>query len=253
MLRRVAVTVVRGAEEEARARMLGVAPEGFEERTVASGLELAAYTDAAGEQAIRHAFGEVSSEPFADDWQERWKTFHEPLELGSLWIGPPWRDPAAGLVPVVIDPGRAFGTGAHDTTRLCLEQLELLPRGSLLDVGCGSGVLAIAGARLGYAPVTALDSDPNAVAATSANAARNGVSVAVARADVVEDPLPAADVAVVNIALAVVEQVLPRLDAAWAVVSGFRVEDRLHAPGWDTERRVDRTGWAAAVLRRPTQ
>ena len=233
--------------------MLAVAPEGFEEQMRAGALELAVYTDDAGERAVREAFGHSSSEPVADDWHERWKTFHQPLELGSLWIGPPWRDPAPGRIPVVIDPGRAFGTGAHDTTRLCLEQLELLPRGSLVDVGCGSGVLAIAGARLGYAPVTGLDSDPNAVEATEANAARNGVSVAVRRADVLVEPLPESDVAVVNIGLAAVEAVLARLPAAHAVVSGFREEDRVEAPGWEVLRRVARTGWAAEVLRRATE
>ena len=78
---------------------------------------------------------------------------------------------------VVIDPGRAFGTGAHATTRLCVELLARIPRGSLLDVGCGSGVLSIAAARLGYGPVSAVDDDPVAVEVTRANAAVNGVAV----------------------------------------------------------------------------
>lgn len=253
MLRRVAVRVPPGADEEARARLLELAPGGFEERTVGDALELAVYTDHAGELTVREAFETVSSQPVAADWHERWKIFHQPLELGSLWIGPPWREPAAGLVPVVIDPGRAFGTGAHDTTRLCLEELEHLPRGSLLDVGCGSGVLAIAAVRLGFEPVHAVDNDPNAVEATAANAAANGVSVSVSRVDAVDAVLPPADVALVNIGLGVVEHVLPRLDTTWAVVSGFRGEDRLQAAGWIAVRRAARGGWAAAVLRRQTQ
>ena len=233
--------------------MLVLAPEGFEERPAEDGgLELAAYTDAAGELAIRAAFADVTSTSVGDDWAERWRDFHQPVELGSLWIGPPWREPAPGRIPIVIDPGRAFGTGAHDTTRLCLEQLERLPRGSLLDVGCGSGVLSIAAARLGYAPVTAVDEDPNAIEATGENAARNGVDVAVARAHVLVDELPSVRVAVANVSLAVVGAVLPRLRAEWAVVSGFRAEDELDTGEWHHAARAERGGWAVEVLRNRT-
>src|SRR5205814_789757 len=98
---------------------------------------------------------------------------------GRLWVGPPGEPPPAGLVPVVVDPGRAFGTGAHPTTRLCLELLQELAPGSLLDVGCGSGVLSIAAAKLGFAPVSAVDLDAVALEVTKANAAANGVDVAI--------------------------------------------------------------------------
>ena len=87
--------------------------------------------------------------------------------MGPLWIGPPWESAPADALAVVIDPGRAFGTGAHATTRLCLELLLDAPRGSVLDVGCGSGVLAIAAARLGFGPVAAVDVDEIAVDAAT--------------------------------------------------------------------------------------
>jgi ribosomal protein L11 methyltransferase len=215
-------------------------------------LELAAYTDAAGEARLRGRFGDVEATPVAGDWHERWRDFHHPVTLGSLWIGPPWRTPEPGLTPVVIDPGRAFGTGAHDTTRLCLELLSGLERGSLLDVGCGSGVLAIAAAKLGFAPVRALDSDRNAVAAARQNAERNGVRVEVGSADALHDPLPPADVAVANIARSAVETLLGRLPTAIAVTSGYREEDSLGTAGWELVERRVRGGWAADVLRRPT-
>ena len=86
-------------------------------------------------------------------------------------------EPATGELAVVIDPGRAFGTGAHPTTRLCIELLATSARGSLLDVGCGSGVLAIAAARLGFSPIAAIDDDPIAIETTLANAAVNGVGL----------------------------------------------------------------------------
>ena len=91
---------------------------------------------------------------------------------------PPWEPPGDTALDVVIDPGQAFGTGSHATTRLCLElmlELDAASRGSFVDVGCGSGVLAIVAAKLGFAPVTALDYDRAATAATRENAARNGV------------------------------------------------------------------------------
>ena len=96
-------------------------------------------------------------------WEDRWRAFHRPCHAGGLWIGPPWIDPPAGETAVVVDPGRAFGTGAHPTTRASIDMLARLDRGSLLDAGCGSGVVSVAAARLGFAPVTAVDVDEVAV------------------------------------------------------------------------------------------
>src|SRR5262249_41387275 len=149
----------------------------FEEVEEGEDVALAAYTDAAGEERLWHAFGGVHSADVEDGWEERWRSFHRPITVGPLWVGPPWETPPEQSTAVVVDPGRAFGTGAHATTRLCLELLIDLPRGSLLDVGSGSGVLAIAGAKLGFSPVVALDVDPIAVETTRANAAANGVEV----------------------------------------------------------------------------
>src|SRR6185503_17195037 len=131
-------------------------------------------------------------------WEDRWREFHRPVEIGPLWVGPPWETPPPGAIAVVVDPGRAFGTGAHPTTRLCLELLLDLPRGSLLDVGCGSGVLSIAAAKLGFHPVRAVDLDPQAVEATRRNAAANGVVLEVELGNALEAPLAASESAVVN-------------------------------------------------------
>jgi ribosomal protein L11 methyltransferase len=159
-----------------------------------------------------------------------------------VWVGPPWETPPPAAIPVIVDPGRAFGTGAHPTTRLCLELLQLLEPASLLDVGCGSGVLSVAAAKLGYAPVTAIDVDAIAREVTRANAVANGVEI-----EVGDGPRPAA-VAVVNIALDVVERLLPDLPADRAITSGYLERDEPNAAGWLRVDRRTRDGWAADLL-----
>jgi ribosomal protein L11 methyltransferase len=230
--------------------MLELFPGGFEESDDGTSVELAAYTDGAGEERLYAVFGAGRSEDVADDWPDRWRGFHRPVRVGPLWVGPPWEQPPAGATPVVIDPGRAFGTGAHATTRLCLQLLLDLPRGSLLDVGCGSGVLGIGAALLGFGPVRAVDVDAAAVEVARANAAANGVDVDVRRADARTDELPRADVAVLNIAPDVVAEVAPRLDAVHLVTSGYLAADRPDVPGLRHVGRAEADGWAADLLRR---
>lgn len=114
------------------------------------------------------------------DWAERWKDRYQPIRVGRrLVIVPAWLEaPGAPDLPILLDPGMAFGTGAHPTTRLVLAALEdhLIPGQSVADLGCGSGVLAIGARRLGAGRVVALDIDPEAFRATQSNAARNGMS-----------------------------------------------------------------------------
>jgi ribosomal protein L11 methyltransferase len=244
------VTVAAEAAEEARARMLGLVPDGFEEVDRGAAVELAAYVGAEGEHALRALFDEVVSEPVADDWQERWRSFHRSVRIGPLWVGPPWERPPPEVLAVVIDPGRAFGTGAHPTTRLPLELLVGLERGSLLDVGCGSGVLAIAAAKLGFAPVDAIDLDPAAVEAAGMNAERNGVRLRIRAADALAVDLPAADVAVANIALDAAEAIAPRLGADTVVTSGYLDAQRPALDGFRHCARRSADGWAADLYRR---
>ncbi len=229
--------------------MLELAPDGFEERERGRELELAAYTDAHGGSRIARAFRIVSEDDVPGDWSERWRAFHRPVRAGPLWIGPSWEGAPADAIPIVIDPGLAFGTGAHATTRLCLELLAGLPRGSMLDAGCGSGVLAVAAAKLGCAPVHALDDDPFAVETTRANAELNGVTVEARCANVVEAPLPRTDIAVANIAVEVVEVLTRRLASRELVTSGYLERERPHVERFaHVERRV-LDGWAADRFR----
>jgi ribosomal protein L11 methyltransferase len=211
-------------------------------------VELSVFTDAAGESRLRAAFADVSSQVVAPGWEDRWKEFHRPVRAAGLWIGPPWIDAPSDAQAVVVDPGRAFGTGAHPTTRACIELLSRLERGSLLDAGCGSGVVSVAAVRLGFAPVFAADVDHGAVAVASETARANGVEVRVAHADVLVDELPAVDLVVANIELAIVERLLLRIAARVALTSGYFASDRPHVVGWDSVERLELEGWAADVL-----
>jgi ribosomal protein L11 methyltransferase len=224
--------VIVGGEPEL-ALLLHLFPDGVEELDGA----FAVYAD---QPPI--GFDVIEAEDVGEGWEDAWRSFHRGVAVGRLWVGPPWEERPAGLIPVVIDPGRAFGTGAHATTRLCLELLQAVEPASLLDVGCGSGVLSIAAAKLGFAPVFAVDLDSVAFEVAGANAVANGVEVAM-----VED-YPPTGVAVANIALDVVEAVAPRIDASLLITSGYLERD---APRIERRRLVERRvrdGWAADLL-----
>lgn len=212
---RLAVRVHRPRAELVLAELLELAPSGVEEVAIGTGVVEYAVYGAPGElpdvPALQAAAGgalvDVRTEVIADDWSERWRTFHRPLVLGRrLTVRPPWEPRGDTALDVAIDPGQAFGTGAHATTRLCLELMldrSRRVRGraveSLVDVGCGSGVLAIVAAKLGFAPVMALDYDPAAVAAAEENARRNGAPLVARLFDLRRDQVPAADLVVANV------------------------------------------------------
>jgi ribosomal protein L11 methyltransferase len=225
--------------------MLELFPQGFEEVDAGDGVELVAYTDSGGEERMWHAFGGARSEDVAADWRDRWKSFHRPVRVGPLWIGPPWEEAPRDATAVVIDPGRAFGTGAHPTTQLCIELLLEVERGSVADLGCGSGVLAIVAAKLGFAPVLAFDSDEHAVAATRANASCNDADVEAAVADVLAVDLPRTDIALANITRPTLTDLAPRLHARRLVSSGYLPTDQTELDGFRHVRRITRDSWAA--------
>src|SRR5207247_4569060 len=225
--------------------MLELFPQGFEEVDLADGIELVAYTDASGEERHGHGFGGGREQDVAAAWRDRWKAFHRPVRVGPLWIGPPWHGPRADATAIVIDPGRAFGTGAHPTTQLCVELMLQLEPASVVDFGCGSGVLSIVAAKLGFAPVIALDADENAVAATIANAAANGVEIDARQANVLDGKAPATQIAVANITRASVEALAPRLRSRSLVTSGYLPTDDAALLGFRHLRRITRSGWAA--------
>ncbi len=285
---RLAVRVSADQAEVVLAELLELAPGGVEEVDRGAGVTEYAVYGAPGELPtlpdLRAAAGgalvEVSSSEIADDWVERWREFHRPVVVGGrLRIRPPWELAAGTPIELVIDPGRAFGTGAHATTRLCLElMLELAPGGGFVDLGCGSGILAITAARLGWSPVLALDNDRLSIEATVANAKVNGVALAVrcfdlreantsagaasphGRTEPVPDPLEAAGTLVANLLGPLLLELAQRFvqrcrhPPRQLIVGGLLVAeaDRIAAAfarsGLTEVRRHERGEWAALLL-----
>ncbi len=230
--------------------------------------ELPAFPE--GEAEVGGVTVQVSGREVPDDWAERWKRFHRPVLIGGrLYVRPPWEEAAVrpGVTEIVIDPGQAFGTGTHPTTALCLElMLDLKARGSFADLGCGSGVLAIAAAKLGFRPVVAVDAERPAVEATRQNALANGVGLgpergsvpaiaAVERFDLRNRPAPRADLVAANL----MRPLLLRVAELWAgerppilIVSGLldhEADEVAAAFAPLTERkRLSSLGWSALLL-----
>jgi ribosomal protein L11 methyltransferase len=190
---------------------------------------------------------DVRAEPVPDGWARRWHEHLRPVRVRDLVVRPPWIDGDAG--DLVIDPGDFFGAGTHATTRLCLELLlDEEPGGALCDWGAGTGVLAVAAARLGWSPVTAIDVDPAALAVIRANAARNGVAVE-ARAHDLRAGAPWAPTVVANLPKPVLLEVARPLDRL--IASGFlagAADEVVAAFGLRERRRIEAEGWAAVVL-----
>ena len=266
MIVRLAVRAPAEAAEEVLAALLELAPAGVEQVDGEGEVEYAVYGAPGelpalpeGEALVGGVRVLVSGTMVADDWAVAWRRFHEPVLVGErLWVRPPWAAPAAGpgVMDLVVDPGQAFGTGAHPTTRLSLELLlDLEPRGSFADLGCGSGVLAIAAARLGFAPVAAVDSELAALRATLENAEANEVELdRVERRDLRREQPPAADVIAANLTRRLLGEVAERLDhrPRALVVSGLLEEEAQEAleafAPLSLQRRVDDGGWAALRL-----
>ena len=265
---RLAVRVRRADAELVLAELLELAPGGVEETEDGDVVEYAVY-GAPGElpalpdlrAAAGEALVEVSTSEVADDWDVRWREFHRPVVIGTpptrLRLRAPWHEPQPG--DVIIDPGQAFGTGAHPTTRLCLEALCSLASTApapLVDAGCGSGVLAIAAARLGFTPVLGLDHERESVAATLANAAVNGVDVQARRWDLRSEPVPAAPTVVANLLrpllLALRFDAVPDTLVASGLLAheGDEVAAAMAAQGLRETRRSQSDGWLALVLER---
>lgn len=257
--------------ERVLADLVELAPGGVEEEAGAEWVEYAIY-GAPGElpalpdleAAVGDGLVEVTSKEIPDDWADRWQDFHKAVLVGDrILVRPSWADPQADTIDLVVEPGQAFGTGAHPTTRMCLELLleiaeEGEARGPLADWGTGSGVLAIAAAKLGFAPVVACDHERAALDAAAASAKANGVDLELARVDLRREPAPAAPTVTANLTAPLLREVASRGEGRpeRLVCSGMlrsEVDDVTEAFGrcGMHERELRSSGdWAALLLER---
>jgi ribosomal protein L11 methyltransferase len=270
---RLAVRCSPELAEEVLAELLVLAPNGVEEDRGADYVEYAIYGGPGEvpdlgelEAAAGEALVAVSSTEVPDDWADRWRDFHSAMVIADrVVVRPSWESAAAehdGLVEVVVDPAQAFGTGAHPTTRLCIELLVELERageadGPLCDWGTGSGVLAITAAKLGFGPVAGCDHEEASVEAAGENGRANGVELEVERRNLREAPAPWAPTVVANMTAPVLLDVAARLERAPStlVCSGLlahEVDDVatafVHHGLRERDRRAD-GDWHALLLR----
>ncbi len=264
-MRAVALRVRAEDAEAALDRLLALVPAGVYDRERGPLVELVVCGDA-DEDALAGACGpglvSVAALDVPDDPRERFAALVDtPVIAGRFVVRSPVAPaPADGLVDIVIDRGSAFGTGLHPTTQRCLELLLMLePEGSFADLGCGTGVLSIAAAKLGFAPVLAVDYDEGSVESARANAALNGVDVEARRVDLVAEPAPVADTVVANVPVFVQRAVRAGLERPprALVVSGVNAAeaDEVVASyaglGLAERGRFVQSGWAAVLLAAP--
>ncbi len=279
----VEANVLAGDADEAGALLFELGAQGVELRDDTTMLRATSGTTTiiasfdhveAARQALAQlpeAWSARLGEVVGDSWRDEWKKHFEPFALcASIVVRPPWRgyDPKAGERVIVLEPGRAFGTGLHETTSLVAEALskraERVRDATVLDVGCGSGILALVALELGARAVRAIDIDPEAVAAARENAERN------ARAQELEvDATPVGQVVesfgvvLANIEAKTLIDLAPELTArvspgGWLVLSGI-LGSRAAASQWaevraayeslQVEEVSEKGEWLAAVLR----
>lgn len=276
--REVSVAVAPADSAGVAALLQGLAPGGAVIEETPSGSLVRAYFPqdsspqpvAAALQALARSFPHLPPQERSlteEEWTRGWRSFFSPLLVGQrLLVRPPWERgaPPPGRVAVTIDPGPAFGTGHHTTTQMCLEAVEryLKPGARVLDLGTGSGILAIAAARLGAGRVVALDTDPVAVRAALANARVNRVLSRVSvRPGTLGDRLRPFDLLLANISSqAIIELARPLAGAACRgavlAASGFlaesleAVQQALGAAGWVPQEVLSGDDWRTLVARR---
>jgi ribosomal protein L11 methyltransferase len=257
----VAVTMQDGADQPLYEPPPGATP--LWNHTCVTGLFAA---DRKGEQLRAELAEHLAPEPLPrwheaviedQDWERAWMDDFRPMRYGRrLWIVPSWHEPPEpDAINILLDPGLAFGSGTHATTRLCLEWLDsvALTDRQVIDYGCGSGILAIAAAKLGAKEVVAIDNDPQALQATSDNGERNGIAEKIAVFLPGAAPPLHADILVANILAGPLITLAPTFasllkEGALIALSGILPEQAdevltAYRDGFDMQPAVELDGW----------
>lgn len=247
--------------------VLPALPGGLHVREEGDAVELAVLSGPGtpGEEELRALAGprlvEMASAEVSDDWRERRLARYRPLVVAERFlIRPEWAREGEGgdLIEIVLEQTAAFGTGVHPTTQACLATLaELDPGGSFADLGCGSGVLSIAAARLGFSPVIAVDVEQNSVATARRNADRNAAEIDVRRLDVTAEPPPAAGTMAANIPPQIHVALAGRVERppSTLIASGFKPDEipavgsAWEARGLSIEDEIRANEWSVLVMR----
>lgn len=201
-----------------------------------------------------------------EDWAEAWKQYFKPEHIGKIVIKPSWEEysPVKDEIVIELDPGMAFGTGTHPTTRICISLLQgiITPQTEMLDIGTGSGILALTGAKLGAKKITAMDIDSVAVRVASDNIRRNRVDglIQVYESNLLEKPLDYKfNLVVANIIANAIIEIIPQLEKVLKpggtfIASGI-IEDRfpevdecLKRHGFVMKQHVSEDGWVGVVV-----
>jgi ribosomal protein L11 methyltransferase len=264
-MREVVLRLPRIAVEDVLDRLLPIVPGGVWEGHSGTHAELLLRgPEVPSTEVIAATVGRwphtVAEREIADDWRERRVADYEPDVIGGrLVVRAEWAPAApAGILELILAETVAFGGGGHPTTRTCLELLlELTPLGAFADLGCGTGVLAVLAARLGWTPVTAVDIDPASVETARSNAERNDVSVDARVVDLLTEPPPNAAGYAANVPVELHHAIAPRLGRpAVVLASGFGPDDAgavsvaYRARGLTEQRRVTAGGWSVLALER---
>jgi ribosomal protein L11 methyltransferase len=265
-MRELVLRVPRRAVEDVLDRLLPIVPQGVREVPVGRHVELLVRgPELPSEPDLKRAAGrwphKLSEREVPDDWRQRRVLDYQPDVIGGrLVVRPNWAPPTGAEIEIVLADTSAFGVGTHPTTRTCLELLLALPvLGSFADLGCGTGVLAIAAARLGWSPVAAVDHNRQSVAAASANARANHVELDAHVADLSATPPPHVDCMAANVPPELHALIAPGLTERlprMALLSGFETDRAVEVSaayrsrGLRERERDDRHGWSVLVLER---
>jgi ribosomal protein L11 methyltransferase len=263
-VREVVLRVRREAAEEMLDRLLPIVHGGVREARRGRKVELLMRgSDVPAVDELARVTGRPRSQfierQISDDWRERRRGDYEPMLIANrLVVRPRWAPRSRAEIEISLTGGVAFGAGTHPTTRTCLEVLlGLSPAGSFADLGCGTGVLAILAARLGWNPVLAIDVSSRSVEATRANARANHVSLQARKLDLEASPPPPTDCLAANVGPPVhlrIACLLPQPTPRLGLMSGFhpseagQVADAYASCGLRVRRQLDREGWSILLL-----